>query len=54
MHNTPNPGRRAVLAGAASALSLAGPAAFAPAARAARGVETAVIDPAWVILDQAA
>ena len=42
MHNTPNPGRRAVLAGVASALSLAGPAAFAPAARAARGAETAV------------
>jgi len=42
MQNTPNPGRRAVLAGTTSVLGLAGPAAFAPAATAAQGVETAV------------
>jgi D-galactarolactone isomerase len=42
VHNTQNPGRRAVLAGAASVLGLAGPDVFAPAALAAQGIETAV------------
>jgi D-galactarolactone isomerase len=42
MQDTPNPGRRAMLAGAGSVLGLAGAAAFAPAARAAQGVATAV------------
>lgn len=42
MVNTPTPGRRALLAGAAAALSVAGHGALAPGARAARGVETTV------------
>ena len=42
MHNTLNPGRRAVLAGAAAVMDLAGPTTLVPAARAAQGVATAV------------
>ena len=42
MANTPNPGRRALLAGAAAALGVVGDVALAPSARAEQGVETTV------------